>query len=781
MKVIVCLFVCLTIFITDSNYGVDGYRSGAPTLLKGYSSFPQGEIQLIHFIQNRNILHSSAPNQNRIPLKPYKQYDPYLRQDRTSSSNDASAATTTTLNTNTASNLSQSTPAMLDAASKGNSELALKIFNEIIQSKLQNHRIFLNLITCNKLIKEMGNHGHLSACEAIINRLNTISTSFPYLTPNLITYSTFISRAGNWKKVSLAQQYFDVLIEKGHIPDDYTFNALINAYVKVNDMKSALHTLTKMIEEYNIPPTITTMNTLLDGFGRIGQIDSGVKLLQKFLPDGASSMDQHTYSALIHGYCIVNQLDKAEEYLTTMIDRGFKNCIEGYSLLINAYGQARQIHHAYRVYELMKQKGQRPNRIIITSLINGCGKAGEVALAFQLYQSMLQSNDPQCQPNSVTCNSLIDISLKQGDVSKAIEIIRDMKRRNIPLTAITYTTIISHVARLQERNDIEMLVSLIVSPSEKDKRIKILQTSNTTTSSPFLLRYDYDPMMSSRESLSLHRLHIVYEEMKKEKIRIDHGFYNTLINSYAEIGLLDKALDIVTVMRSAEGIEPDLITYTSLIKACYLSRQGVVSRNKGDEIFDEMRQRTNHFSTYIAANEVTYSTLFQLHFSDSLAVDQIDLTRVYQLCLWMRQSKFSIPLRVLTNAARVAERQNNLTAVIQFIELQRELYQLPPLQDLLSQFSSQEDYIHRLQSGGVGGGKMMVMMSEVSSSSLRIHENSWKILNTMLYYTIGNYDYHEKELLESSSIGYPRKILQKMKWIIEKELKQYYIRQTTRN
>ena len=61
-----------------------------------------------------------------------------------------------------------------------------------------------------------------------------------------------------------------------------------------------------------------------------------------------------------------------------------------------------------------------------------------------------------------------------------------------------------------------------------------------------------------------------------------------------------------------DGIEPDIITYTSLIKACAI--QGTVESSEiADSLFQSMQQRTNHFSSYIDPNELTVSRLMQAH------------------------------------------------------------------------------------------------------------------------------------------------------------------------
>ena len=78
-----------------------------------------------------------------------------------------------------------------------------------------------------------------------------------------------------------------------------------------------------------------------------------------------------------------------------------------------------------------------------------------------------------------------------------------------------------------------------------------------------------------------------------------------------------------------DGIPPDVITYTSLIKACALQGDdGATEIAEG--LFLSMQQRTNHFSSYIEPTELTYSRLMQAN----LACGNIE--RVWQLFELMR-------------------------------------------------------------------------------------------------------------------------------------------------
>jgi len=109
----------------------------------------------------------------------------------------------------------------------------------------------------------------------------------------------------------------------------------------------------------------------------------------------------------------------------------------------------------------------------------------------------------------------------------------------------------------------------------------------------------------------LFRLYLVFQDMRISGAQPDTSTYNTLINSCASAGDIERALETVQAMQD-EGVSPDVITYTSLIKACSI-KGGVDSLRLAEETFSSMQQRTNHFSTYIKPTEYTYLRLMQTH------------------------------------------------------------------------------------------------------------------------------------------------------------------------
>ncbi len=167
-------------------------------------------------------------------------------------------------------------------------------------------------------------------------------------------------------------------------------------------------------------------------------------------------------------------------------------------------------------------------------------------------------------------------------------------------------------------------------------------------------------------------------------------------------GDIDKALESLQSMRS-EGLEPDIITYTSLIKACMMNLPTLLASDTGDEthilgdieavqyrsrkieetvriaeeIFNSMQQRTNHFSTYIAPNQLTYQRLIQTHWTAvsllSNMSSEIDLVKGHVSRIWslydtMRVDRMSPGPQIYGCCIRAARWQRNLELGLTVLE-----------------------------------------------------------------------------------------------------------------
>lgn len=163
---------------------------------------------------------------------------------------------------------------------------------------------------------------------------------------------------------------------------------------------------------------------------------------------------------------------------------------------------------------------------------------------------------------------------------------------------------------------------------------------------------------------------MVFQEMRHNpSIKVDAPVYNTLIDACAEAGDVSRALETLQSMRE-DGIEPTSITYTSLIKACHM-RGGSEMIDLAEQLFAEMQQKSNHFSTYIAPTRITFQTLIQVHFT--VRPTDVNTTRVWALANDMISRGFSPSIKTYRSFVRAAVIENNVEKATNTISTMRNL------------------------------------------------------------------------------------------------------------
>lgn len=582
---------------------------------------------------------------------------------------------------------------MIDISRVGNPDNVMKYFDQLDKYYASNSNTFskksigYHLKDWNKIIKELGNRGHLDQCDKVIEYMIKKKIS-----PSLITYTTLIAKAATWQNVYKAELYFNRMLADNIEPDIQAYNSLINAYAKVKNTENAFKLFEK-IQSLKIKPNIITFNTLIDLCARNANSTMAIEILQTMQEEYKIVPDDFSYASVVHSFCQEGKITNAVEFVGNMISLGIKPANITYSVLLYGLGKYGNIDAAFNIIKKVK-----PNVIMMSSLIHACGLNNELDLALLLYNEMLNSTNSITKPNSITCSSLIDVFLKAGKIDVAFKIIQDMKHFGIKLNEVTYTSIITELSRLKQldqiveilslRNDEAMLSNdeiilesdnniesdsitreyiINLSPIFPQSAITTINRGSNNTNNNKPERYnnlideyelkkssgirpnvtDYHNLIESIYNYTLNinhltkdvvyqtkhmkydelfRLYLVFQEMRASGIKPDTGVFNTLINACAVAGDIEKALETVQVMQS-EGISPDVITYTSLIKACVINGGSKVT-SIAEDLFETMQQRTNHFSSYVEPNELTYLHLMNAHLQNK---EKINTRRIWEL------------------------------------------------------------------------------------------------------------------------------------------------------
>jgi leucine-rich PPR motif-containing protein len=559
----------------------------------------------------------------------------------------------------------------------GKIEHSTKILNEMSKAGVKP-----SLVTYTTLISRAGAWQKVQLAEMYFRKM--LEDGIP---ADAQAYNSLINAYAKAGETDRALKVLYDMDEANVSPTVVTFNTLIESCARTGKPQRA-NEVFKMMEKRGLKPDERSYSAIVQSCCQAGQVEAAFKLVQKMDADGIK-VSSYTYSSLLHGLGKMGDLVRAFEILDQMKIRQLSPNVVTMSSLVYACGKHGKLDLAIKIYKEMLRspdEEDRPNSITCSSLVDACLKEGKVAKAFAVVKDM---RFRKIALTEVTYTSLITELSRLNQLDRILEAIvgepdevsapasegtlRSSKNEGyggisalFPNSAQTISTseldsvdssnvsedapILTESAEelmevFREKSNYKGVVSVF--EAIKTRGVipgpKVYKTLMNSLYEDSVRRSDDLDVSRMADSISvesnqgsgqkqmrhdeLFRLYLVFQEMRIAGVSLDAAVFNTLINACAGVGDLDKALETVQAMQD-EGIHPDVITYTSLLKACGINGcDGTVEL--AEEIFAQMQQKTNHFSNTVEPTELTFQRLMQVHLR--APEGQVNTKRVWEL------------------------------------------------------------------------------------------------------------------------------------------------------
>ncbi|XP_023636323.1 pentatricopeptide repeat-containing protein At4g01030, mitochondrial [Capsella rubella] len=388
-------------------------------------------------------------------------------------------------------------------------------------------------------------------------------------------------------KLESSREVFNLMKERNLS----SWNSIVSSYTRFGYVDDAMRLLEEM-ETYDLKPDIVTWNSLLSGYAFIGLSRNAFGILKRLQIAGLKPNTSSISSLLqavaeprllklgkaMHGYVIRNQLWYDVYVETTLIDMYIKtDCL----------------HYARMVFDMMDEK----NIVGWNSLISGHSYAGLLKDAEALMSRMEKEG---IKPDAVTWNNLVSGYANWGKTDKALAVIGKMKENGVIPNVLSWTAILSGCSKNGNfRNALKVFTKMQeegVSPNTATISsllrilgcLSLLQSGKEVHS--FCLRNNliHDAYVATAlvdmyaKSADLQSATEIFCGIKNKPL----ASWNCMIMGYAMFGREEEGIAIFTAMLEA-GIEPDAITFTSVLSVC--KNSGLV--REGWKYFDLMRSQ----------------------------------------------------------------------------------------------------------------------------------------------------------------------------------------------
>ena len=469
----------------------------------------------------------------------------------------------------------------IDLVKKRKNDIDIILINVLLDAciKLKDSKDFLDLF--DSLIKgKFSNSETDNNNEIIINENNMNNNNNKIIKPDLITYNTFIKGCTQLKLYDKVDYVFEHLIvnnETNITPNDVTFNSLIDAYVRQNNMNKVFTLISKM-QQYHIKPDNFTYTTIIKGLNKDSfssnnnnnindyknqnknELDLAFQLFEKVKQ--FSRPDEILYNCIMDACLRFNNVDKMLELYKEMLENNIPSSSVTCGIVIKGYGMKGDVDSALKIYQHMKINKIEISSVTYGCLINVCTKNNKLSKAFELYESLTKEG---IEMNTILYTTLIKAYSKTKNINKVIEILNIMiKSKNAKPNIITYNSVIDCCIKCQNFDMAYKYYNYLIENN------KYITSNNNNYNSDLIIR----PDIVTFSTLIKGEIHngcfgkakiLMNKMLEYDYIKPDCILLNTLLDGCEKCNCYEDALDIYNLFRK-KNVSVNMMTYSILLK-----------------------------------------------------------------------------------------------------------------------------------------------------------------------------------------------------------------------
>ena len=439
---------------------------------------------------------------------------------------------------------------------------------DIVKKNLYSVDIILVNVLLDACIKLKDQNNFVDLFENIIN------CNYKNITPDLITYNTFIKGCSKFKLYSKVDNAFNNLVknsEKFNIfPNDVTFNSLIDVYVSQKDMNKVFSTV-NLMQKFNIKPDNYTYTTIIKGLNKFSisnnenknlissisnnnELNLAFKLFNTVKQNGVP--DEILYNCIMDACLRFNKIDKMLEIYQEMLQNNVKISSITCGIVIKAYGMQGNPEEAMKIYYKMKEEKIPISNVTYGCLINACIKNNNLDKAFELYENLKKE---KYEMNTILYTTLIKAYSKKENLYKVCEIFSRMKEStNAKPNNITYNSVIDCCIK---RNNFKAAYDFF------KEMLRDINNTSENSIRPDIVTFSTLIKGEINNKCFGNARKLMQKLLEYNYIKLDCVLLNTLLDGCEKCNCYEEAIDIFNIFKS-RGVECNMMTYSILMKIC---------------------------------------------------------------------------------------------------------------------------------------------------------------------------------------------------------------------
>ncbi|KAJ7297813.1 hypothetical protein O6H91_Y035300 [Diphasiastrum complanatum] len=381
---------------------------------------------------------------------------------------------------------------------------------------------------------------------------------------DVIVGSTLVDMYAKCGRIEDARKVFDSM----HEPDVVSWTAIIAGYARQGLGKEALDLYEQMNQE-DLQPDIVTYIVLLQACASIAALEQGKQLHVDIIKIGFE-LDVIIGSTLVDMYAKCGRVEDACRVFNNMPERN----IVSWNAMFAGYADQGLGKESLDLYEQMKQEGVQPSIVTYVVLLKACASVAALEQGKQFHSEIVETG---FELDAILGSTLVDMYAKCGCIENAHKVFDRMHEREV----VSWNAMISGYAQQglgKEALDLyEQMKEEGVQP-DNVTYVVLLKACASIAALEQGKKLHSDIIKSGFESDVIVGSTLVDMYAKCGRIEDARQVFNNMheqdlvswtaiIAGYAQQGLGKEALDLYERMKH-EGVQPDIVTYVVLLKAC---------------------------------------------------------------------------------------------------------------------------------------------------------------------------------------------------------------------
>ncbi len=458
-------------------------------------------------------------------------------------------------------------------------------------------------------IKENAANSNLDPLE-VINRMQKIG-----VTPDLGIYNSLLEACIGLRKFTSAYHLFMEIKEPGSLvaPDVVTYNIYLHGVVEaINSGEhidlSIINALLKEMVGKDLRPNVSTFNTVLEICAISGQSDLAWQYFGDMQREHKLEPDLVSYGTMIR---MMRLADVKPYYFAPFFARfiGFFNAhpeaVDDQTIngIIDICGRLVDIE---KIEKLLETLGKIGRKMSLASYGRLLGIYGQQRRGRKVEELVARMRQDRVRPNEVTYGCLMESYLRCDMLDKVEEVFAHiLSSKGLVCNIIIYTTLIRALAK--QRNFarvMEIYERLKRDPTCRPNRIAYNALLNCCIRCEQYQKMTeiFANMVAASEA---ERKAGIIHAGEENSVEPDLITYSTLIKGLCKADCMDKAMGLYGEMRG-KGMQLDEVLFNSLLDGLAKSRQPLALA-QSTRVIEDMRNMKIGFSNY------TYSILVKLY------------------------------------------------------------------------------------------------------------------------------------------------------------------------